>query len=117
SRVRLLAIAGAVAGAWTAAGYLANPVNFSRELHAASIPLVAHPVDLWWLLAHLRRAPGVTPASLPPKLVSSYARELAVLLAFPLSLVLARRRGRTTEDWLALLALCFLLRCMVDLTN
>jgi hypothetical protein len=116
-RLAILAIAGGLAAAWTGVAYLASPANFTRELHAASIPLIAHPVDLWWPLAHLVAPANVTPAYYPPQIVSAHARELAVLLALPLSLPLARRRGRSTEDCLALLALLFLIRCLLDPSN
>jgi hypothetical protein len=59
----------------------------------------------------------VTPAYFAPRIVSDHARELTVLLIIPLSVPLARRSGRSTEDCLALLALLFLIRCMLDPSN
>ena len=79
--------------------------------------MVAHPVDLWWPLAHLHAAPGVTRAYFPPALISDHARELAVLLSIPLCIPLLRARERSTEQCLALLALLFLVRCLLDPSN
>jgi hypothetical protein len=116
-KLELGLLAGAIVAAWTGAAYLASPANFARELHAASEALVAHPVDLWWPLAHLVAPANVTPAYFPPRLVSSHARELAVVLALPLSVPLARRGTRSSTDCLALLALLFLVRCLLDPSN
>lgn len=116
-RVQIAVLAGTIAAAWTGAAYLASSANFTRELHAANFPLVAHPPELWWPFAHLRSAAGVTPAYYPPRLINDHARELVLLLAVPLSLPLARQRGRTIEQCLALLALLLLVRCLLDPTN
>jgi hypothetical protein len=116
-RLRFSACAGAIAGAWVAAGYLVSPAHFAQTVHGASSAVVAHPVDLWWPLDHLRLVPGVMPAYFPPRFLSDHARELAVLLAVPLSVPLARRREPSTSSSLALLALLFLLRCVLDPSN
>jgi hypothetical protein len=68
-------------------------------------------------LAHLVAPANVTPAYFPPRAVSDHARELAVMLMIPLSIPLARRPRRSTEDCLALLALLFLIRCLLDPSN
>jgi hypothetical protein len=78
---------------------------------------VAHPADLWWPLAHLREARGLTSTYFAPQLVSGYARELVVPLGLLLSLPLARRGDRSVSGCLALLALLFLLRCLLDPSN
>jgi hypothetical protein len=116
-RLALVVIAGALAASWTGVAYLASPANFARELGAARVPLVAHPVNIWWPLAHLVAPANVTPAYFPPRAVSDHARELAVMLMIPLSIPLARRPRRSTEDCLALLALLFLIRCLLDPSN
>jgi hypothetical protein len=114
--VRRAAIpAAGIPAAWAICVYLGSPNHFWRSLSALS--LVAHPVDVWWPLAHLHTAPGTIPIHLPPRLVGAYARELVVPLVALLSIPLLRRRERTTEDCLALLALAFLLRCLLDPSN
>jgi glycosyl transferase family 87 len=115
--LRVLLIAAAICVAWTTVAYLGAPSHFGRIVFGASTSVVAHPVDLWWPLAHLHLAPGVTPAYFPPPFVSAHARELAVLLMLPLSLPLLRRVDRSAADCLALLALLFLLRCLLDPSN
>jgi len=111
-RLRLAAVAGGIAVGWFGTAYLAAPAQFAHSLSALSP--VAHPEELWWPLAHLSAPPGVTPTHYLPAFITAHARELVVLLAAGLALPLARRRGRTTEDCLALLALVFLVRCLLD---
>lgn len=109
--------AAAIVAAWTGAAYLESPRGFSHAVLGASTSVVAHPVDLWWPLARLHRAPNVTPAYFPPHFVSDHARQLAVVLTVPLSLPLLRERHRTTDTCLALLATLFLTRCLLDPSN
>ncbi len=116
-RIRLLVGCAVAFGGWTLAALLAAPSRFGQIVIGASNSVVAHPVDLWWPVARLHVAPGVEPAYFPPHFVSAHARELAVLLMVPLSLSLLRRTERTVEDCLALLAMLFLLRCLLDPSN
>jgi hypothetical protein len=116
ARAQLVAVAGAVAGAWFGAAYLVSPAQFARAAHGASTAVVAHPEDLWWPLARFHSVPGVTQAYLVPHLISAHARQLVVLLAVPPSLMLARRE-RGTGNALALLALLLLCRCLLDPSN
>jgi len=118
-RLVLAAAASAIAASWTAAAYALDPAHFGRIVLGASTSVVAHPVDLWWPLARLHTAPGVQSAYFPPHLVSAHARELAVALSVPPSLVLlARSRSRrSAADCLALLAFVFLVRCLLDPSN
>jgi hypothetical protein len=118
TNVQLILVALAVVAPWIAGAYLASPGHFSRTLFGASTSIVAHPVDLWWPLAHLHVAPGVEPAYFPPHIVSAHARTLAVLLALPLSMpLIVNPRRRSIDASLALLALLFLLRCLLDPSN
>jgi hypothetical protein len=91
---------------------------------ASSFTGVAHPVSVWWPLTHLVQRPGIPRYYAPPHLLVYHARELAALLAIPLSLPLARKRlGRArpdragTDAALALLALLLLMRCALDPSN
>ncbi len=117
TRMLALAVGVGVGAGWALGAYLASPSHFGRIVIGASTSVVAHPVDAWWPLAHLHVAPGVERAYFPPALVSDHARELAVLLAIPLSLPLARASKRTMPDCLALLALLFAVRCLLDPSN
>jgi hypothetical protein len=112
-RPRLLAVAALIAGGWTLATYLGSPSNFHHSVLTSSSAVVAHPQDLWWPLAHA----GTTPWYAPPAFISDHARMLTVLLALPLAVPIVRRRERTVDDALALLALLFLLRCVLDPSN
>jgi hypothetical protein len=112
ARWRIVAVAGTIAAALFATAFLVAPGHFASSLDALSG--VAHPEELWWPLAHLSAPSGVTPTYYLPGFVTSHARELVVLLAAALALALARRPERRTEDCLALLALVFLVRCLLD---
>lgn len=113
----ILASAAMIAGSWTTVTYLVSPDQFARIAAGANNSVVAHPPDLWWPLARLRVAEGVTPAYFAPGPLGTHARELALLLSIPLSLPLARRRERCAEHCLALLAALFLMRCILDPSN
>jgi hypothetical protein len=111
-RIWIAAVAGAIAALWFATAFVVAPGHFVHSLSALSA--VAHPQELWWPLAHLSAPPGVTPTYYLPAFITAHARELVLLLAAGLALPLARRPDRTTEDCLALLALVFLIRCLLD---
>ncbi len=114
-RMRLAAVAAGACAAWYGTAFLVASGHFEHSL--AQLSTVAHPQELWWPFAMLERAPGAPAAYFLPALITDHARELAVLLMVPLSLPLIRRRERTVQDCLALLALLFLLRCMLDPSN
>ncbi len=116
-RARLCLLAGAIAAGWIAAIYIVDPSHFRRIALVASGSDVAFPGDVWWPLARLQASPGVAAAYYPPALVAAHARELVVLLALPISLPLALRHDRSPASPLALLALLFLTRCMLDPSN
>jgi hypothetical protein len=109
---RTAAVAAAVCGTWLGLALLFAPGQLSHSLSMLSI--VAHPEELWWPLARQRFAAGGIPVQLLPTLVSSHARELAVMLALPLALPTARRGRRSGSQCLALLALLLLVRCVLD---
>jgi len=113
----LAAIAAGTAGLWLAAGYIASPSHFGRVVLGASAWPIAHPVDLWWPLAHLRAATGVIPTYYAPQFIAAHGRQLAAVLPTALATALLRRRPLSVEDCLALLALLFLARCLLDPDN
>ncbi len=104
----------AVGTAWFASGILAAPGQFMRSVHGAETSLVAHPQELWWPLNH---SDGLNPR--PPAWLGAHARQLAVALAVTCAGVVAGRRHRghqttTVDSCLALLALGFGLRCLLE---
>jgi hypothetical protein len=114
-RGRLCAVAVGLCAGWFGAAYLAAPHQFVHSLGGLSV--VAHPQELWWPVARLTPDPIVTSGYYLPAPITDHARELVVLLMAPLSIPLVRRRDRTTSECLALLALLFLLRCLLDPSN
>jgi hypothetical protein len=85
----------------------------------------AHAFDLWWPLAHISRhlAAGSPPTWIadwtPPPFLAGHAHELIVLASVPLAAIVVWRRGwhPPAEACLALLALLFLIRCVLDPQN
>lgn len=128
----------AVVAPWLALAYGLDPARVFHAIGtASSLAFVAHPVDLWWPLDHAVHQRGIGPYYAPPRFLVDHAREIAVLLVIPLSLPLALGRlaglrpsarhrhlarvspiavgdGAALNAALALLALLFLLRCMLD---
>jgi hypothetical protein len=115
-RARIAIVAGGIAAIWFAAAYVVAPETFTKSFSAGVGSSVAHPEELWWPLAHLA-GPRGAPFDALPGIIASHAREAAVVVAACLALLLARRRDRCTDDCLALLALAFLLRCLLDPSN
>jgi len=124
---------------WLVLAYGPSPARVLHAMSTASgLAQVAHPAAVWWPLDHAVRQPGIPTYFAPPVFLAAHARELAVLLVIPLSLPLAlsrlsglrvsdstrQQRAGTppaangdraaTDAALALLALLFLLRCMLD---
>lgn len=116
-RARVALVAGGIAAAWFATAYAAAPAHFAASFSAGVQSAVAHPEALWWPLAHLIAPRGVAPYYALPGPVAAHGRELTVLIAALLWIPLARRRGRSADSCLALLALAFLLRCLLDPTD
>jgi hypothetical protein len=109
--------ASGLVGCWLAAGLALAPSHFWITIRGAeSGAYVAHPQDLWWPFAHTV-ARGY---ARPPAFLEAHARQIAVALAMALALALlasAKRRRHVDLDvrrCLALLALSFALRCLLD---
>ena len=114
ARARILLPAGAIIGCWLTTAGLFDASRLWLSVHGAETSIVAHPQDLWWPLAHTG---GLYP--LPPALLSAHARQLAVVLAVAIAVAIAiRARGSGarigTQSALALLALGFALRCLLE---
>ncbi|HXW58343.1 MAG TPA: hypothetical protein VEJ23_02570, partial [Solirubrobacteraceae bacterium] len=111
---RALWPAATILGCWLLADLLVAPSHALLTVAGAQASIVAHPQDVWWPLSHMD---GLYPV--PPALLADHARTLAVLLALVAAgaLVLRARGARIAIDGrrcLALLALGFALRCLLD---
>jgi hypothetical protein len=113
-RRRIASVAGAIVATWFAASYLAAPGDFARSFSMGVFSVVAHPEELWWPLARAVAPHGVAPYYTLPGLLARHGRELVLPVAACLAYLLARRPERTADDCLALLALLFLVRCLLD---
>jgi hypothetical protein len=116
----LLAIAGAVAAAFYLPGLIANSDSFAGVTKAASGQggggASTTPWSLWWPLAEIEDSP-LGERYMAPGWVGALAHPLIVLLPIPLAALLWRRRDRRPDDALLLLALLYLLRCLLDNWN
>jgi hypothetical protein len=74
------------------------------------------PWSLWWPLAGIADSP-FGERYMAPAWVGMLSHPLIVLLPIPLAALLWRRRDRRADDALLLLALLFLLRCLLDTWN
>jgi hypothetical protein len=119
-RLPLLAIAGTLTAAFYLPGLIANSTSFDTAASGAAgqAPGGASttPWSIWWPLASVV---DIAPSSryMAPGWVSTISHPLIVLLPLPLAALLWRRRDRRPDDALLLLALLFLLRCLLDNWN
>ena len=116
----LLAIAGAIAAAFYLPGLIAHADRFGATTEAVAGQGAAGasttPWSLWWPLAGIDDSP-LGERYMAPAWVGSISHPLIVLLPIPLAALLWRRRDRRPDDALLLLALLFLLRCLLDNWN
>jgi hypothetical protein len=117
-RLALAALAGAVAAVLTLPALLLNADQFSGVATAAAGQSGAAgsttPWNVWWPFASLESIPGLGTRWMSPDWVPAVSHPLIVALGVALPALLWRRRGRRPDDALLLLALLFLLRCMLD---
>lgn len=117
-RLLLAAVAGTTVAALTLPLMLANGDQFGAVAKSAAgqdaIGASTTPWNVWWPLADLTALPGATERWMAPGWVARISHPLIVLAALPLSALLWLRRDRRADDALLLLALLFLLRCMLD---
>ena len=117
-RRRALAIAGAIAAAFVLPLLLTGAAS-GQPGAAAQTGSIFQPWQVWWFLGStgevIRGADGVVKEGYraAPGWVSPLSHPLIVGLALPLSLLAWRRRS----DPLLLLALLFVLRCVLDPWN
>ena len=118
-RVWALMIAWGIALAFMAPVLLASPPAGQPSVHAAQTGVIFQPWQVWWFFGSaaegIRGADGLLKEGYraSPGWVSPIAHPLIVLVAVPLSLLAWRRRS----DPLLLLALLFVLRCVLDPWN
>jgi len=119
-QLALLAIAGAVAVAFYLPGLIVDADRFGAATEAAAGQAAAGasttPWSLWWPLAGIADSP-LGERYMAPAWVGVVSHPLIVLLPIPLAALLWRRRDRRPDDALLLLALLFLLRCLLDTWN
>jgi hypothetical protein len=122
ARAKLIALALGLPATLLLVTHLVATAGQSAVIGGAQQASFAHAFDLWWPFAHASRhlAVGSPPFWItnwsPPALIASHAHELIVALSVPLAALVVLRRGwgPGLETCLALLALMFLLRCMLD---
>ena len=120
-RLALLAVSGAVAAVLTIPLLLADTSSFNNVAQSAAGQgaggASTTPWNVWWPLANLVTLPGGQERWMAPSWVATVSHPAIVLAALPLSALLWRRADRRSDDALLLLALLFLLRCMLDNWN
>jgi hypothetical protein len=125
ARFRLVAVAAAAAALLTLPAFAADAAGFIHVNHqAATTPGTIGHTTVWFLLAkphmlHLHHVPAGLPTELTvyhvPAWVKSVSHPLIVLVPLPIAVLVARRNAADTRTRaLALLALAFLLRCVLD---
>lgn len=119
-RLPLLAIAGAIATALLLPGLIANSDSFDRSTEAIAGQAVGGasttPWSIWWPLAEVGDT-AFGERYVAPAWIGTLSHPLIVALPLPLAALLWRRRDRRPDDALLLLALLFLLRCLLDTWN
>ena len=127
-RMLVLCAALALGGALTAPFLLWQGTGHVATATGTTTSVIFQPWQVWWVLGETGNAvygsdgvlkPGYRT---PPEWLSPITHPLIAFLVVPLSLLFAWRRGRAgdataREDVLALLALLFLLRCVLDPWN
>jgi hypothetical protein len=120
-RARIAIAAALTAGALTFVPVLAASQHLlSPAAPAAGAGTVIQPASLWWPLGHVHHVPAVgwtVDVHTLPRWLSNLTHPLIVLLGVLLPLALlakTRRAPAPRETALALLALLFLLRCVLD---
>lgn len=117
-RLLLAAVAGTVAAALTLPLLLADGDRFAAVAESAagqdSIGASTTPWNVWWPFADQTVLAGGVERWMAPGWVATISHPAIVLAALPLSALLWRRRDRRPDDALLLLALLFLLRCLLD---
>ena len=119
-RLPLLGIAATIAMAFFLPSAIVNSESFSRSTEAIAGQAPGGPSttpwSIWWPLAEIGDSPFGR-RYVAPTWIGTLSHPLIVLLPIPLAALLWRRRDRRPDDALLLLALVFLLRCLLDTWN
>ena len=120
-RVLIALLAGGLAAALTVPMYLAAPSAFESVAQGAagqrSGGTWTTPWSVWWAIAEVTDVPGRGLMYVAPAWVGQISHPLIVALAPVLAGLLWLRKDRRRDDALLLLALLFLLRCVLDQWN
>lgn len=121
-RVLISILAASVAAVLTLPFLLLAPDQFGGVVAGVSgqtgLPGSTTPWNVWWPFAYLTDVGGSSGTRyLLPDSVAGIFHPLIIGLALPLSVALWRRPRRRPDDALLLLALLFLLRCLLDNWN
>jgi hypothetical protein len=125
ARLRLIGVAAAAAALLTLPAIAADAAGFLHVNHqAATTPRTIGHATVWFLLAkphllHLHHVPAGLPTELTvyhvPAWVMTVSHPLIVLVPLPIAVLVARRNAAGARACaLPLLALAFLLRCVLD---
>lgn len=118
--VTILLVAGAIAAAFTLPGVIATPEAFQSVSQNAAFQEgsggIATPYNVFWPSGSREPTPEGD-RYFVPVWVATISHPLIVLIAVPLAFALWRRPERRRDDALLLLALLFLLRCVLDTWN
>lgn len=119
ARVRMLVAAGATAAAFTLPMLLGDAGRFFDQIHHYGMPGNGlTPTNIWWIYGHqVGGAAGSrgAPSFALPGAVAHVSHLIVIAVALGLSAAWLRvRRGRDGLEVLQLVALVFLLRCMLD---
>ncbi|HWM12149.1 MAG TPA: glycosyltransferase 87 family protein [Solirubrobacteraceae bacterium] len=119
-RLPLLAIAGGLVALFYLPALVADSARFGEAGQAVAgqdgAGASTTPWSLWWPIAEIGDSP-LGERYMAPGWVGTLSHPLIVLLPIPLAALLWRRRDRRPDDALLLLALLFLLRCLLDNWN
>ena len=120
-RLRLGAVAAAVAAALTLPMMLGDAGQFGAVTEAATGGVSSGsrttPWNVWWPIAQATDLPDGRVLFIAPAWVARVSHPAIVAVGIPLAFLLWRRRERRADDALLLLALLFLLRCVLDNWN
>lgn len=120
-RLQLGAVAAAIACLLTLPMMLGDPGQFQAVTESAggavSGAAQTTPWNVWWPLADAADLPGRGTLFIAPDWVPRISHPVIVAIGVLLAFLLWRRRERRPEDALLLLALVFLLRCLLDNWN
>lgn len=120
-QLRLGAVAAMTACLLTLPMLLGDPGQFGSVTEAATGAVSAGsrttPWNVWWPIAQATELSDGRLLYVGPAWVARVSHPAIIAVGLPLALLLWRRQGRRADDALLLMALLFLLRCLLDNWN